>query len=286
MLAVACRVRRVPLSYRSSQFAPLVHLDARGGASPLERIAVERGRVEGSFDEAWLQDLIFRHPELLPVGEISPSHAPLIPACRELGTPVGPLDALFVNPEGELTLVECKLWRNPQARREVVGQILDYTKEFTKWSYEDLQREVSRARKESGNVLPELARQVAPDLDDAAFIDSVSRNLRNGRFLLLIVGDGIREGVESIVDFVETHASLQFTLALTELAVFRLGAEHLIVQPRVLARTALVRRHVVELASEGLQLTSDEPGKGGGRRRSRTSSASTTSPSGPSSLAG
>ena len=29
-------------------------------------------------------------------------------------------------------LIECKLWRNPEARREVVGQILDYAKVLTR----------------------------------------------------------------------------------------------------------------------------------------------------------
>ena len=51
-------------------------------------------------------------------------------------------------PLGRLTLAEFKLWRNPQARREVIGQILDYAKELASWRYADLQREVSRTRQE------------------------------------------------------------------------------------------------------------------------------------------
>jgi hypothetical protein len=50
-----------------------------------------------------------------------------------MATPAGPLDALFINRHGALGLVKCKLWRNPQARREVVGQILDYAKELARW---------------------------------------------------------------------------------------------------------------------------------------------------------
>ena len=55
------------------------------------------------------------------------------------------MDALYINPLGRLILAEFKLWRNPQARREVIGQILDYTKELASWNYEDLQREVYNA---------------------------------------------------------------------------------------------------------------------------------------------
>ena len=60
-------------------------------------------------EEAWLRDTVYAHPEILPVGEIDPSFAPLLPLCRELRTEAGPIDATFINPAGRLTLVECKL---------------------------------------------------------------------------------------------------------------------------------------------------------------------------------
>jgi len=46
-----------------------------------------------------------------------------VPLCRELplrfGTSSVFLDLLGVSPTGKLVLIECKLWRNPEARREV-----------------------------------------------------------------------------------------------------------------------------------------------------------------------
>ena len=62
--------------------------------------------------------------------------------------------------------------------------------------------------------------------------------------MLLIVGDGIREGVENIVDFVQRHSGLHFTLALVEAALYRDTADRIIVQPRCLARTEVVQRLV------------------------------------------
>ena len=53
-----------------------------------------------------------------------------VPICTELNTPAGAIDNFLVTPKGLPVLVECKLWRNPEARREVVGQILDYAKEL------------------------------------------------------------------------------------------------------------------------------------------------------------
>jgi len=128
----------------------------------------------------------------------------------------------------------------------VIGQILDYTKELASWNYDDLRREVSRATGGKGNVLYELVRRGSREIDEAAFHDNVTRHLKRGEFLLLIIGDGIREGVESIVDFVQRHSGLHFNLALVEAALYRDDSDHLMVQPRVLARTEIVHRFVVE----------------------------------------
>ena len=126
------------------------------------------------MDESTLQDLLFRHPQTLPIASIDAAYAGAVPVCRELNTQAGYVDALYVNPQGCLTLAEFKLWRNPQARREVIGQILDYAKEIATWNYEDLQREVSRTLKRTGNVLHELVRAADPEVDEAAFVDNVS----------------------------------------------------------------------------------------------------------------
>ncbi|MBL6459376.1 hypothetical protein JMJ55_29090 [Belnapia sp. T6] len=225
----------------------------------LERVPL----ASSGRNEAWLRDFLLRHPEALPAAEIDPAYANPIPVCRELATPAGPMDALFVNRHGALTIVECKLWRNPQARREVVGQILDYAKELARWHYEDLQREVSRSLRRGGNALFNLVADRAPDVDEAVFVDAVGRNLRSGRFLLLVAGDGIREGTEGIVQFMHGHSGMRFAFGLVEMAGYELPGGQLLVQPRVLARTVAVERTVVRIvdaiapAAGGLGETAD-----------------------------
>jgi hypothetical protein len=143
----------------------------------------------------------------------------------------------------------------------VVGQILDYSKELTRWSASDLQREVSRRLKRSGNVMLELLREAGHDIDEIAFNDALTHNLRRGRFLLLIVGDGIREGVEAITEYLQAHAGLHFTLGLVELPVYAVSDGSQIIVPRVLARTQTIMRTVVSVP-EGMSLAegdNDEP---------------------------
>ncbi|MFP3554940.1 hypothetical protein SB861_30160 [Paraburkholderia sp. SIMBA_049] len=218
---------------------------------------VTAGGREGDYSEADLQRTIHAHPSCLPVAEIDPIFAEPIAICTELGTPAGPIDNFLVTPSGLPVLVECKLWRNPEARREVVGQILDYAKELTRWSSSDLQREVRNRLKRSGDPILETVLTAAPDTDEIQFNDALTANLRRGRFLLLIVGDGIREGVEAISDYLQTHAGLHFTLGLVEMRMFSTPDGSRLIVPRVLARTKVLTRTVVAVP-DGFGLAPDE----------------------------
>lgn len=233
-------------------YGDLIRLD-HIGSSPsqtLKRIPLGTTVARGGVDEGRLRDLLFVHPQSLPIQAIDPAYSGAVAVCKELSMRAGRVDALYINPTGRLTLAEFKLWRNPRARREVIGQILDYTQELASWGYEDLQREVSRRLGRRGNVLYELIREVSPETDEAAFVDNVERYLRRGEFLLLIIGDGIREGVGKIVDFVQRHSGLHFQLALVEAALYRDSDGRIVVQPRVLARTEIIERIVVESGAQ------------------------------------
>ena len=105
---------------------------------------LELGTGGHGMTEAAIQELIHRFPSCLPIAEIDPLFANPVPVCRELSTPAGAVDNFMVTPTGLPVLVECKLWRNPEGRREVVGQMLDYAKELALWTSSDLQREASR----------------------------------------------------------------------------------------------------------------------------------------------
>lgn len=215
----------------------------------LEPVALDHG--DGGFREDWLQGLIDRHPGLLPIAEIEPGLAEAVAVCRELPVASGYVDHLLLTPEGGIVLVETKLWRNPEARRAVIGQILDYASDLSELDYEDLEGLVAQARKVKGQKLYRLTCPEGPDAGEAAFIDAVSRNLRLGRLLLLLVGDGIREGIEKLADYLQRHVGLHFTLGLIELSLWRNPQDGtLLVQPRVLAHTVQIERAVIRLETD------------------------------------
>ena len=223
--------------------------------------------TEKAFEEGWLQELIRAHPELLPVTEIEPAFAPLVSVGREVTTKVGSIDNLYLSPQGYLTIVETKLWRNPEARRQVVGQIIDYAKEVSRWSYEDLENRVraynQRFRGSNLGIFDTL-QLVEPmeETDEQAIVDIISRNLKQGRFLLLVVGDGIHESVEAMADFLNQTPQLYFTLALVEFQVYELGEDKdksLLVIPQIVARTKEITRAIVRVEGKAEGIIVDIP---------------------------
>jgi hypothetical protein len=148
---------------------PLLLTSGAGTAVPLKPLQGS----DNAISEADIQRLIDAHPECLPIVEIDPMFSGPVSICTELNTPAGPIDNFMVTPSGLPVLVECKLWRNPEGRREVVGQILDYAKELSRWSSSDLQREVRRRLKREGNPLLEMVRAVDPAVDEIQGLRSI-----------------------------------------------------------------------------------------------------------------
>lgn len=215
----------------------------------LERVPLSG--ESGGYDESRIQDLVFVHPEVIPIDQIDQSYRGLIPICKELNCGAGYIDVLMVTPEGKLCIIETKLWNNPEARRKVVGQILDYAGELSRWKYEDLQRQVSRATERSGNEPYRIVKENFPSVKEEDFIDGVYRSLTTGEFLLLILGDGIREGTQAISEYIGNSGNLHFTLGLVELRLFRNRRKEVLVLPRILAKTAIINRSIFSITEDG-----------------------------------
>ena len=81
--------------------------------------------VNKDFDnESLLQDILEKFPEFVALEDLGVSE-PFVVIGREVATPAGYIDVLCIDGEGVLTVIETKLARNPQIRREVVGQVLE-----------------------------------------------------------------------------------------------------------------------------------------------------------------
>jgi hypothetical protein len=226
----------------------------------LEAIPLEKP----PYNEEWLQNLIHNNPGLIPAGEIEACFENIVPVICEFALPSGFLDNFYITPDGYPVLVEVKLWKNQEARRKVVAQILEYAKDFSALSYEDINQEIRKRIKDrvwGQNPLYEIiSGYVASPPAEKTFVDRVSRNLREGRFLLLILGDGIREEMASLAGYL-MHHSLRYAFGMVEIRLYNLPDNTILALPRVLARTQTIERHVtvVTMQGNGVLLASAAP---------------------------
>ncbi|BFG81431.1 hypothetical protein PTKU46_94650 [Paraburkholderia terrae] len=200
-------------------------------------------------NERWLQERIFELPSLLPMTEMFGHGESFVPLCRELPLRYGSssvfLDILGVSATGRLVLVECKLWRNPEARREVIAQVFEYASLLSEWTYSDLEARLKKARGLTGeNPMFAAIKAAHPELDEGAFVDSVNRSLERGDFLCAIAGDGIRSDLQALRRLLATKGGVLSQLALVEIRTYRDGGRTLLV-PSVPLHTEVVQREVL-----------------------------------------
>jgi hypothetical protein len=207
---------------------------------------------DAKFPEKLLQDLIHADPGILPVEDIDRAFSDLRAVCQELPLANGSkyVDNLLINPDGRICIVECKLWRNPEAVREVVAQVLDYAAELSSLSYSQVEAAAAKACRQNSQdfLVHSVLGDGAPEQQKVDFIDALTQSLRNGTFLLLIAGDGIRPDLQQIADLL--NRSMGFILGLVEFAIYSSDSDAgpFYVQPRILFRTETVTRTIFILA--------------------------------------
>jgi hypothetical protein len=200
--------------------ASVLRIDSNGVSSLLPFVTSS----DSDFDEKWIQKQIDQYPELVPAELLGSPREGFVSICREFTLTNGKnsvyLDVFGVTTSGTPVLIECKLWRNPQARREVIGQILEYSALLQGMSYEDVvARCRSRLGADSADPILDRARQSIEGLDEARFVDRFSSCLETGEFILIIAGDGIRSDVRRVVDQLSRGEGAFRRLGLLELNV-------------------------------------------------------------------
>lgn len=216
------------------------------GIKQLQRIPLS----SKTFKESWLQELLEKSPETLPTGYVDSIFAPLAFVAREVEVESGYIDNLYISAKGYIVIVETKLWRNPESKRQVVGQILDYAKDVSKWNYEKLDsvyKEYNKGKTLFSQMIENGFYEVE---DESYFIDVVEKNIQASRFLLMIVGDGIREDVAKMSEFLNSSVSMQFQFALCELEVYELENGKRLVVPQLTTKTKVITRTLVNSVTQ------------------------------------
>ena len=224
-------------------------------------IVNERGEVQKKyipmpsetrhFTEDLLQKIIFEEPNLLSSEEIDPDFSTLIPIRREFPVKSGKIDLLFITPEGKICVAETKLWRNPEAHRSVVAQIIDYATDLSKMSFEVFCENAIKDK--GGDPTKAFFRKIKeknPELNETKLTQNLQDSLVHGRFLLMIVGDEIYPKAAMLTESISSAPHLEFSIAFTELQFYRIDEDqdsHLLVVPQVVSQIKPDIRAIVRI---------------------------------------
>jgi hypothetical protein len=190
----------------------------------------KRTLVEGRkfVVETELQNYLEKFPELIPLKEIDPESPLLLAIGREVSLPQGAaIDLMYVDAGGILTIVETKLARSYQARRAVIGQIVEYASYILKWTAENIERIANEylssnrlpsqyQGKKLREIIPKLAREGVPEQGEIFsaedFKSNLERNLREGRIRLIIGVDEVVEPLREMVIFLNSFSTFDIFL--------------------------------------------------------------------------
>ena len=194
-----------------------------------------------------LQALIAEHPDLLDGEQIRPGDARRwILIKREKSIVAGgggkpwSVDHLIVDQDAVPTLVEVKRGSNPEIRRKIVGQMLEYAAHAAEtWTVQELREAFEHGtREDARDPGDELAALLGTDGEPDAdgFWEDVSTNLAARRLRLLFVADAIPDPLARVARFLNAQMPGIEVLAV-EIKRFR-GESVQTVVPRVIDRTA------------------------------------------------
>jgi hypothetical protein len=159
--------------------------------------------------ENYLQEYILDNPKTLPIEDIKEDLRLLILA-REFPTGSGPIDALGIDQEGNIYVIETKLYKNPD-KRLVIAQALDYGASLQR-TYEDdsefLRRLEEAASKTFRLTLTEKVQSFyeADEETVVTLLQNLRQNLRDGKFRFVILMDRLEDRLRNLIAFVNQNS--------------------------------------------------------------------------------
>jgi len=170
--------------------------------------------------ESELQELLIKSPSLITIDEIREGVSPLVFAVKEFGlTGSGSSDLLAFSSQGDIAIIECKLAANPEIKRKVIGQILEYASYLWQKKYDWVDDTIQSLK--GKNLTDLIAESVAGEWDEELFRKKVEQSLETGSFILIIVVDEINEELRHIINYVNECSKSAFSLHALEMNRFK-----------------------------------------------------------------
>ncbi len=201
------------------------------------REGILKTTLEGS-----LQKLIEDYPQIIPGAQINPgSDDPprFVVLCREMPVSGFSVDLLLVDQYGVPTIVETKLAENPDSRRAVIGQLLEYAANAVEmWGNGRIREKATEYWSKKGKSLDDVIAELLEDeeADVEGFWDEVEHNLHFRRLRLILIGDKLRPEVQRTIEFLNQELRNVEFLGL-QITCYGKGEYELVIVPRLVGQT-------------------------------------------------
>jgi hypothetical protein len=207
---------------------------------------------KSSFDqEDRLQQYIYDNPDSIPLYDIKEDIRLLILA-REFPTTSGPIDAIGIDADGELYIIETKLYKNPD-KRTVIAQALDYGAAL--WKHADDFSEFltildNHTRQTFNLRATEKIQEFfqLPNKDIDTIIEKVRSNLNEGIFHFVVLMDQLDDRLKDLILYVNQNS--QFDIYAVELEYYKHDTYEIVI-PRIFG--AEVKKDIPTKKSLGRQ---------------------------------
>ena len=177
-----------------------------------------------------MQAYIKSHPEVIPVNEIAEGTEVFI-AAREFPTNSGPIDAIGFDRDGNIYIIETKLYKNPD-KRIVLGQVLDYGAALWKHGSDFTQftNVIDDEVKKNFDLTFKEKLISFFSLDETGIentMTNINTRLNGAQFKFLVVMDHLDDRLKDLISFLNTNS--KFDVYAVELEYYKVDDYEIII---------------------------------------------------------
>lgn len=171
--------------------------------------------------EGNLQNYIHENPESIPVYEIEEDKR-LFVVAREFQTESGPIDALAIDKDGDIYVVETKLYKNSD-KRTVVAQALDYGASL--WRHSDYGEFINLLNSEITKKFKVSFEEKVKDffeIDEeqtGILLEAIRTNLQHGNIKFVILMDAVDDRLKDLIVYINQNS--QFDIYAVQMEYYK-----------------------------------------------------------------
>ena len=176
--------------------------------------------------QARIVDILGKDPKALPLA----GQPEITVVGQYVATGSGEADVVAIERSGRPVIIEAKLYKNREARRQMVAQALEYAADLHRLTVREFERDLLGPSLQESS----LADAVGEDDDDEEnFYKELAEHLARGSFRIVFLLDRAHPVLVKLVGYLETITADRIIVDLVTATSYELGQEHIFQTQRI-----------------------------------------------------